>query len=200
MSVWRAIVNRMTAQPPDSRPQDAPQRPVPRVGHRPEIVRSVAPFDVVSDYQPSGDQPVAIADMTERLDRGEKDVVLLGATGTGKSATTAWLIERIQRPTLIMAHNKTLAAQLAERVPPAPARTTPSNTSSPTTTTTSRRRTSRRRTPSSRRTRRSTTKWSGCGTRPPTPCSPGATWSSCRPSAASTAWAPRRSTSTAWCR
>ncbi|SLM98351.1 Excinuclease ABC subunit B [Brevibacterium jeotgali] len=113
MSVWRAIVNRMTAQPPDSRPQDAPQRPVPRVGHRPEIVRSVAPFDVVSDYQPSGDQPAAIADMTERLDRGEKDVVLLGATGTGKSATTAWLIERIQRPTLIMAHNKTLAAQLA---------------------------------------------------------------------------------------
>ncbi|WP_257944515.1 excinuclease ABC subunit UvrB [Brevibacterium sp. Mu109] len=103
----------MTAQPPDSRPQDAPQRPVPRVGHRPEIVRSVAPFDVVSDYQPSGDQPAAIADMTERLDRGEKDVVLLGATGTGKSATTAWLIERIQRPTLIMAHNKTLAAQLA---------------------------------------------------------------------------------------
>ena len=113
MSVGRAIVNGMTAKPEDSRPQDAPQRPVPLVGHRPEIVRSVAPFEVVSDYQPSGDQPAAITDMAERLDRGEKDVVLLGATGTGKSATTAWLIERIQRPTLIMAHNKTLAAQLA---------------------------------------------------------------------------------------
>ncbi|WP_232483224.1 excinuclease ABC subunit UvrB [Brevibacterium yomogidense] len=103
----------MSAQPQDTRPQDAPQRPVPRVGHRPEIVRSVAPFEVVSDYQPSGDQPTAIADMAARLDRGEKDIVLLGATGTGKSATTAWLIEQVQRPTLIMAHNKTLAAQLA---------------------------------------------------------------------------------------
>ncbi|GAA4507162.1 excinuclease ABC subunit UvrB [Brevibacterium yomogidense] len=76
-------------------------------------MRSVAPFEVVSDYQPSGDQPTAIADMAARLDRGEKDIVLLGATGTGKSATTAWLIEQVQRPTLIMAHNKTLAAQLA---------------------------------------------------------------------------------------
>ena len=113
MSAGRAIVIVMTAQPQDPRPQDAPQRPVPQVGHRPEIVRSVAPFEVVSDYQPSGDQPTAIADMAERLDRGEKDVVLLGATGTGKSATTAWLVERVQRPTLIMAHNKTLAAQLA---------------------------------------------------------------------------------------
>ncbi len=113
MSVPRAIVNSMSAQPQDTRPQDAPQRPVPRVGHRPEIVRSVAPFEVVSDYQPSGDQPTAIADMAARLDRGEKDIVLLGATGTGKSATTAWLIEQVQRPTLIMAHNKTLAAQLA---------------------------------------------------------------------------------------
>ena len=83
------------------------------MGHRPDIVRSVAPFEVVSDYSPSGDQPAAIADMTARLDRGEKDVVLLGATGTGKSATTAWLIEQVQRPTLVMAHNKTLAAQLA---------------------------------------------------------------------------------------
>ena len=83
------------------------------MGHRPDIVRSVAPFEVVSDYSPSGDQPAAIADMAARLDRGEKDVVLLGATGTGKSATTAWLIEQVQRPTLVMAHNKTLAAQLA---------------------------------------------------------------------------------------
>ncbi|HJG79516.1 MAG TPA: excinuclease ABC subunit UvrB [Brevibacterium senegalense] len=103
----------MDPHPRDTRPQDAPSRPVPLAGHRPDIVRSVAPFQVVSDYSPSGDQPTAIADMSARLDRGEKDIVLLGATGTGKSATTAWLIEQVQRPTLVMAHNKTLAAQLA---------------------------------------------------------------------------------------
>lgn len=71
------------------------------------------PFEVVSEYQPSGDQPQAIAELARRINAGETDVVLLGATGTGKSATTAWLIEQVQRPTLIMAHNKTLAAQLA---------------------------------------------------------------------------------------
>ena len=113
MSVLRAIVRDMDPHPRDTRPQDAPSRPVPLAGHRPDIVRSVAPFQVVSDYSPSGDQPTAIADMSARLDRGEKDIVLLGATGTGKSATTAWLIEQVQRPTLVMAHNKTLAAQLA---------------------------------------------------------------------------------------
>jgi excinuclease ABC subunit B len=75
--------------------------------------RSVRPFEVVSDYQPSGDQPQAIAELAARINAGETDVVLLGATGTGKSATTAWLIEQVQRPTLVMAHNKTLAAQLA---------------------------------------------------------------------------------------
>ena len=73
----------------------------------------MAPFEVVSDYTPSGDQPTAIADLTTRIRAGEKDVTLLGATGTGKSATTAWLIEQLQRPTLVMAPNKTLAAQLA---------------------------------------------------------------------------------------
>ena len=73
----------------------------------------MAPFEVVSDYTPSGDQPTAIADLTARIRAGEKDVTLLGATGTGKSATTAWLIEQLQRPTLVMAPNKTLAAQLA---------------------------------------------------------------------------------------
>ncbi len=78
-----------------------------------EPTRVVHPFEVVSQYQPSGDQPQAIAELAERLTAGETDVVLLGATGTGKSATTAWLIERLQRPTLILAHNKTLAAQLA---------------------------------------------------------------------------------------
>ena len=71
------------------------------------------PSAVVSDFQPSGDQPAAIADLATRIKAGEQDVVLLGATGTGKSATTAWLIEQLQRPTLVMAPNKTLAAQLA---------------------------------------------------------------------------------------
>ncbi|MBJ7281336.1 MAG: excinuclease ABC subunit UvrB [Rhodoluna sp.] len=74
--------------------------------------RTFAPFEVISDYIPSGDQPQAISELTQRILAGEKDVVLLGATGTGKSATTAWLIEKLQRPTLVLAHNKTLAAQL----------------------------------------------------------------------------------------
>jgi excinuclease ABC subunit B len=74
--------------------------------------RSLTPFKVESDFKPSGDQPTAIAELVRRINAGEKDVVLLGATGTGKSATTAWLIEALQRPTLVMAHNKTLAAQL----------------------------------------------------------------------------------------
>lgn len=78
-----------------------------------KIERTVAPFEVVSPYQPNGDQPTAIAELAQRVGAGEKDVVLLGATGTGKSATTAWMIEKLQRPTLVMAPNKTLAAQLA---------------------------------------------------------------------------------------
>ncbi|TWP46248.1 excinuclease ABC subunit UvrB [Lentzea tibetensis] len=86
--------------------------------HRPvgDIERSTAQFRVVSDYSPAGDQPTAIEDLERRIRRGEKDVVLLGATGTGKSATTAWLIEKVQRPTLVMAPNKTLAAQLANEL------------------------------------------------------------------------------------
>lgn len=75
--------------------------------------RSARPFQVISEMTPSGDQPTAIAELTTRLGRGEQDVVLLGATGTGKSATAAWLIEQVQRPTLVLAPNKTLAAQLA---------------------------------------------------------------------------------------
>ncbi|CAM3145878.1 MULTISPECIES: excinuclease ABC subunit UvrB [Williamsia] len=81
-----------------------------------EIERSHAPFQVVSDHKPAGDQPTAIKELERRLRAGEKDVVLLGATGTGKSATTAWLIEKVQRPTLVMAPNKTLAAQLANEL------------------------------------------------------------------------------------
>ncbi|MGN6751049.1 MAG: excinuclease ABC subunit UvrB [Intrasporangium sp.] len=78
-----------------------------------DLQRAIAPFEVISEYQPSGDQPQAIAELTRRVNAGELDTVLLGATGTGKSATTAWLIEQVQRPTLVMAPNKTLAAQLA---------------------------------------------------------------------------------------
>ncbi len=78
-----------------------------------DLQRKVAPFQVISDYVPAGDQPAAIEEITRRISAGEQDVVLLGATGTGKSATTAWLIERLQRPTLVLAPNKTLAAQLA---------------------------------------------------------------------------------------
>ncbi|MCP2205510.1 Excinuclease ABC subunit B [Lentzea flava] len=86
--------------------------------HRPvgEIVRTDGRFRVVSEYEPAGDQPAAIDELERRLRAGERDVVLLGATGTGKSATTAWLIERVQRPTLVMAPNKTLAAQLANEL------------------------------------------------------------------------------------
>ncbi|MFC2473590.1 MAG: excinuclease ABC subunit UvrB, partial [Actinomyces sp.] len=78
-----------------------------------ELQRAAKPFEVISPYSPSGDQPTAIAELTERLSAGEKDIVLLGATGTGKSATTAWLVEQVLRPTLILEPNKTLAAQMA---------------------------------------------------------------------------------------
>ena len=78
-----------------------------------ELTRKVQPFRVISDYVPAGDQPTAIKELVMRLSNNEQDVVLLGATGTGKSATTAWLIEQVQRPTLVIAPNKTLAAQLA---------------------------------------------------------------------------------------
>jgi len=78
-----------------------------------DLQRKVNPFQVISDYKPSGDQPTAIADLVKRINAGEQDVVLMGATGTGKSATTAWMIEQLQRPTLVLAPNKTLAAQLA---------------------------------------------------------------------------------------
>lgn len=78
-----------------------------------DLTRTVAPFEVISPFKPSGDQPSAIEALTRRIQSGEKNSVLLGATGTGKSATTAWLVEKLQRPTLVMAPNKTLAAQLA---------------------------------------------------------------------------------------
>jgi excinuclease ABC subunit B len=81
-----------------------------------QLQRTVAPFAVVSDFAPSGDQPTAIAELERRITAGERDVVLLGATGTGKTATVAWLAERVQRPILVMQPNKTLAAQFANEL------------------------------------------------------------------------------------
>ncbi len=81
-----------------------------------DLQRKIAPFDVVTDMVPSGDQPQAIAEMERRIQRGDEHVVLLGATGTGKTATVAWLVERVQRPTLVMLPNKTLAAQFANEL------------------------------------------------------------------------------------
>src|SRR5690348_9433077 len=83
---------------------------------RSDITPSIGKFEVISHFEPSGDQPAAIDELERRVRAGERDVVLLGATGTGKSATTAWLVERLQRPTLVMAPNKTLAAQLANEL------------------------------------------------------------------------------------
>ncbi|HEX5741194.1 MAG TPA: DEAD/DEAH box helicase family protein, partial [Pilimelia sp.] len=84
---------------------DPPGTQIPRLSGR---------FEVVSEFAPAGDQPTAIAELERRVRRGDRHTVLLGATGTGKSATTAWLIERLQRPTLVLAPNKTLCAQLAK--------------------------------------------------------------------------------------
>src|SRR3954469_7664662 len=81
-----------------------------------DLQRKVAPFEVISDFQPSGDQPTAIKDIERRITGGEQDVVLLGATGTGKTASVAWAVERLQRPTLVMQPNKTLAAQFANEL------------------------------------------------------------------------------------
>ena len=81
-----------------------------------DLQRKVAPFHVVTDMTPSGDQPSAIAEIERRVQAGERDTVLLGATGTGKTATVAWLTERLQRPTLVMLPNKTLAAQFANEL------------------------------------------------------------------------------------
>src|SRR4051794_39227967 len=81
-----------------------------------DLERRLAPFEVVSDYQPSGDQPAAIEEIVHRVKGGVEDVVLLGATGTGKTATVAWVAEQVQRPILVMQPNKTLAAQFANEL------------------------------------------------------------------------------------
>ncbi|MBU6146726.1 MAG: excinuclease ABC subunit UvrB [Actinomycetales bacterium] len=83
---------------------------------RADLPRAGEDFRVVAEFQPAGDQPAAIDALAERIRAGERDVVLLGATGTGKSATTAWLIERLQRPALVMEPNRTLAAQMAQEL------------------------------------------------------------------------------------
>lgn len=107
-----------TEVPGSAREGGEAEVPLAHSEYRPvgEIERTGGHFEVVSEYEPAGDQPAAIEELEKRLKRGEQDVVLLGATGTGKSATTAWLIERVQRPTLVMAPNKTLAAQLANEL------------------------------------------------------------------------------------
>ncbi|CAN5413641.1 hypothetical protein BH09ACT12_BH09ACT12_15240 [soil metagenome] len=81
-----------------------------------DLERRVAPFKVISDYQPAGDQPAAIKEITKRIKGGVEDVVLLGATGTGKTATVAWVAEQVQRPMLVLQPNKTLAAQFANEL------------------------------------------------------------------------------------
>ncbi len=101
----RGVLGQPMSDPPNT--VSAMTRPVT------DLQRRVAPFRVISEYEPAGDQPAAIAEIARRIEAGAKDVVLMGATGTGKSATTAWLVEKLQRPTLVMAPNKTLAAQLA---------------------------------------------------------------------------------------
>jgi Helicase subunit of the DNA excision repair complex len=82
----------------------------------PKVNRKMNPFQVISEFQPAGDQPAAISQLESRINDGEKHVVLLGATGTGKSATTAWLVEKLQRPALVIEPNKTLAAQMANEL------------------------------------------------------------------------------------
>ena len=151
-----------------------------------DLQRAVAPFKVESDFSPSGDQPQAIEELEQRIGSGEQHVVLLGATGTGKTATIAWLAERLQRPVLVMQPNKTLAAQFANELRQFFPRNAVEYFVSyydyyqP--------EACRRPTPTSRRTPRSTRRWSGCGTQRPTPCSLVATssWSQrCRPFTAS---------------
>ena len=92
--------------------EEAPAIFIPHRPVRPEKSEGGIPFEVVSEYKPAGDQPEAIAELVDGLRQRERDQVLLGVTGSGKTFTMAKVIEKMQRPTLILAHNKTLAAQL----------------------------------------------------------------------------------------
>lgn len=131
-------------------------------------------FKIHSNYKPTGDQPQAIDKLAKGIDGGMKHQTLLGVTGSGKTFTMANLIERVQKPTLVIAHNKTLAYQLASEFREF-FRTTPWNTSSATTITTSRKPTCRGRIPLSQKTPALTTKSTSCATPPPWPFSSGAT-------------------------
>ena len=122
------------------------------------------PFRVVADFEPRGDQPQAIDRLADGILKGMRHQTLLGVTGSGKTYTMAKTVEAVQKPTLVIAPNKTLAAQLAQEFRDF-FRRTPSSTSSPTTTTTSRRRTSPRPTRISRRKRTSTTRSTSSATR-----------------------------------
>src|SRR6266436_5944313 len=81
-----------------------------------DLQRRVAPFHVITDMVPAGDQPQAIAEIEKRVQAGDANTVLLGATGTGKTASVAWIAERLQRPALVLLPNKTLAAQFANEL------------------------------------------------------------------------------------
>jgi hypothetical protein len=152
------------------------RRPAPKNGPALRTVfEAVAADGAVTKIEPAGDQPTAIRELVAGVQAGERDQVLLGVTGSGKTYTMAKVIEAVQRPTLILAPNKTLAAQLYGEMKSS-FRTTRSSTSCPITTTTSRRPTSRARTPISRRTARSTSRSTGCATRRPSPCWSAATW------------------------
>src|SRR6202050_2970005 len=109
MSAGRPTVDGLTGRP-HVQEEGGAMRPVP------DLQRRVAPFEVVTEMVPAGDQPQAIAEMEQRIRSGEADTVLLGATGTGKTATVAWLAEKLQRPVLVMLPNKTLAAQFANEL------------------------------------------------------------------------------------
>jgi superfamily II DNA or RNA helicase len=132
-------------------------------------------FQLVSEFQPTGDQPTAIAGLVDGLSKGHRHQTLLGATGTGKTFPIASVIAEINRPPLVMCHNKTLAAQLYAEFKEFLPATTPSNTSSRTTITTSRKPTSPRRTCTSRRKPTSTRTSTGCASPPPRRSSAGAT-------------------------
>src|SRR3712207_5702763 len=95
-----------------ARPRTSKPRRPGRGGGRGYPCTEMAELRTSGAYQPTGDQPKAIAELSESLSSGERYQTLLGATGTGKTATMAWIIEQVQRPTLVIAHNKTLAAQL----------------------------------------------------------------------------------------
>ena len=142
-------------------------RPSPRVLFIPEkqpAKPNTRQLKVVSEYEPNGDQPSAITELVAGVRQEERDQVLLGVTGSGKTFTMAKVIEAVQKPTLILAPNKTLAAQLYGEMKSFFPDNAVEYFVSATTTTTSRKPTSRAPTPTSRKTRRSTSRSTACAT------------------------------------